>query len=151
MIFLDVAKPFKASVKPEILKRAAETTLAQVLGAEPASLTLVITGEDHIRQLNAKFLGFDEPTDVLSFPADYFDPDTQMKYLGDVVISHPQACAQARAGEHSLEAELQLLAVHGVLHLLGYDHAELDEKQAMWEVQSLILGQLGSAVSSPPG
>jgi probable rRNA maturation factor len=142
MIFLDVAKPFKASVKPEILKRAAETTLAQVLGAEPASLTLVITGEDHIRQLNAKFLGFDEPTDVLSFPADYF---------GDVVISHPQACAQARAGEHSLEAELQLLAVHGVLHLLGYDHAELDEKQAMWEVQSLILGQLGSAVSSPPG
>ncbi len=151
MIFLDVAKPFKASVKPEILKRAAETTLTQVLGAEPASLTLVITGEDHIRQLNAEYLGFDEPTDVLSFPADYLDPDTQMKYLGDVVISHPQACAQAQAGEHSLEAELQLLAVHGVLHLLGYDHAEMDEKQAMWEVQALILGQLGSTLTSPPG
>lgn len=150
MIFLDIARPFAANVKPEVVKRAAETTLEHVLGTEPVSLTLVITGEDHIRRLNAEFLGYDEPTDVLSFPADYVDPDTQIKYLGDVVISYPQACAQAKDGGHSLDEELQLLTVHGVLHLLGYDHAEESEKQAMWGVQSQVLNQIGSSVNSPP-
>ena len=151
MIYLDIAKPFSATVNPQVLKQAARKTLEHEPGSATASLTLVIDGEERIRQLNAEFLRIDEPTDVLSFPADYIDPDTQQRYLGDVVIAYPQAEAQARSAGHTLEAELQLLTVHGVLHLLGYDHTEDKDREAMWGVQARILNQLGSTVTTPPG
>jgi probable rRNA maturation factor len=71
------------------------------------------------------------------------DPETSVPYLGDVVISVPRAAAQAREAGHSLEAEAQLLVIHGVLHLLGHDHAEAQEKDRMWAAQAEILERLG--------
>ena len=64
-------------------------------------------------------------------------------YLGDIIISVPTATRQAQKGGHSLEAELQLLMIHGVLHLLGYDHDTLEGKKRMWSKQKEILGNLG--------
>ncbi|HLA08708.1 MAG TPA: rRNA maturation RNase YbeY, partial [Anaerolineales bacterium] len=83
------------------------------------------------------------PTDVLSFPASETDPETGSRYLGDILLSIPRAQEQATAAGHALDSEVQLLVVHGVLHLLGYDHAEAKEKRKMWKAQEEILVQLG--------
>ncbi len=85
------------------------------------------------------------PTDVLSFPASETDPETGTSYLGDILVSIPRAEAQAQAAGHPLEAEVQLLVVHGVLHLLGYDHANPEEKSRMWAAQAEVLEGIGLA------
>jgi probable rRNA maturation factor len=71
------------------------------------------------------------------------DPETGARYIGDILISIPRAQAQADAAGHPLEAEVQLLVVHGVLHLIGHDHAEAEDKARMWKAQTEILKQLG--------
>ena len=106
-------------------------------------LTLVLTDDDQLHRLNRDFLGVDAPTDVLSFPASETDPETGACYLGDILLSIPRAAAQARAAGHPLADEARLLVVHGVLHLLGHDHAEADEKARMWKAQAEILENLG--------
>ncbi len=126
----------------DLLERAAEAALS-FSGAADADLSLVLTDDARIQALNRDFLHHDAPTDVLSFPADESDPETGRRYLGDVIISLPRAKEQARERGHSVEAEMQLLVVHGVLHLLGHDHAGEAEKSAMWAAQAKILETLG--------
>jgi len=107
-----------------------------------AELTLVLTDDNQVHELNRQFREVDAPTDVLSFPLNEVDPDSGNLYLGDIVISIPRAQAQAQTEGHSLEDELRLLIVHGILHLLGYDHADEQGQAAMWAVQADILNQL---------
>jgi probable rRNA maturation factor len=140
MIFLELES--KPDFSEDLLVNAARATL-DMSGASDADLTLVLTDDKRIRALNRDFLGTDAPTDVLSFPADESDPETGRRYLGDVIISLRRAAEQAAARGHGLEAEVQLLVVHGVLHLLGHDHAEADEKARMWAAQVKILETLG--------
>ena len=106
-------------------------------------LTIVLTDDAQLHELNRNYLDIDAPTDVLSFPASETDPETGRRYLGDILISVPRAREQARAAGHVLEAEVQLLAVHGTLHLLGFDHAETGEKARMWKAQAEVLESLG--------
>jgi len=80
---------------------------------------------------------------VLSFPASETDPETGARYIGDIIISVPYAARSAEKAGHPVESELQLLVVHGVLHLLGHDHAEPKEKARMWKAQAEILELLG--------
>ncbi len=108
-------------------------------------LSIVLTDDAQLHQLNRDYLGVDAPTDVLSFPASETDPETGASYLGDVLISIPRAEAQAQSAGHPLEAEVQLLVVHGVLHLLGHDHAEPEDKARMWAAQAQVLDKLGLA------
>jgi probable rRNA maturation factor len=108
----------------------------------------LIDNDARIQELNKEFLGIDSPTDVLAFPAGHVDPDTGHEYLGDVIISFPQAKNQADQAGHSLSAEINLLVVHGVLHLLGYEHDEPEEKTKMWSAQSHILTNLGVRIKS---
>jgi probable rRNA maturation factor len=139
-----------AAVDETLLEQAALATLQQQ-GASPESeLTLVVSDDDQLHALNRQFLGIDEPTDVLSFPAGDTDPESDALYLGDVILSLPRARQQAEAAGHSAEAELQLLVVHGVLHLLGHDHAAPEEKAAMWAAQGEILTALGCPEALPP-
>jgi probable rRNA maturation factor len=121
------------------LRAAALAALVHQSVAPPAELTLVVAGDALLRRLNREFLGHDVPTDVLSFPA---GADQAGGYLGDVVISFPRARAQAREAGHPVEAELRLLVVHGVLHLLGHDHARPADKKRMWAAQEEILQHL---------
>ncbi len=130
-------------VDQALLERAARQALEVAGGPAQADLSLVISDDAQLHQLNQQFLGVDAPTDVLSFPDGDIDPETGQPYLGDIILSLPRAAAQAGAGGHPVEAELQLLVVHGVLHLLGYDHAEEDEKAAMWALQARVLDSLG--------
>ncbi|HEX7541359.1 MAG TPA: rRNA maturation RNase YbeY [Anaerolineales bacterium] len=142
MINIEIIPEFRRVFMPDILERAAKTALLQQ-SAPDADLTLVLTGDAQIQALDRAFLGKDATTDVLSFPACETDPETGRRYLGDIIISVPRAEAQSIGAGHSLEAELSLLVVHGVLHLLGYDHAGKDEKARMWAAQSEALTQLG--------
>jgi probable rRNA maturation factor len=107
-----------------------------------AELSLVLTDDAQLQELNREFREVDAPTDVLSFPLNEVDPDSGNLYLGDIVISLPRAQDQAQTQGHSLEDELRLLIVHGILHLHGYDHADEQEQAAMWAVQADILNQL---------
>jgi len=92
-------------------------------------ITLAFVGERAIRTLNRKFLKKDRPTDVLSFPLGEKGADGKF-YLGDIVIAVPVAFRQSRAKGHGLDRELRLLAIHGFLHLLGYDHsAGMDDEE----------------------
>jgi probable rRNA maturation factor len=135
------------------LIRSASAALGYVRFAGPVELAIVITSDAQVRYLNRHYRGVDSPTDVLAFwqaEGDGFViPPGAPRYLGDVIISFQTAEAQARRAGHSVEAELQLLTVHGVLHLLGYDHAQQDEKTAMWAAQTEILGALGVAIADP--
>lgn len=143
----DEERPLPATL--QLLETAVITTLSQQQ-APPANLTLFLTGDGRIQQLNRDYLGYDKPTDVLSFSAGAPMPGmAQANYLGDIIISLPYAARQAAAAGHKTEAELQLLAVHGTLHLLGYDHATSEEKAAMWGEQTAVLTQLGLAHISP--
>jgi probable rRNA maturation factor len=144
MIFLDLDT--KSDFLGSLLENAARATL-ELSAAPDADLTLVLTDDEEIRALNRDFLGIDAPTDVLSFPADESDPETGRRYLGDIVISLPRAAEQAAAHGHAIEAEVQLLVVHGILHLLGHDHAEADEKKRMWAAQAQVLESLGISPS----
>ena len=112
-------------------------------------LSVVIADDTRLQQLNREFLGIDAPTDVLAFPAGHTDPDTNRIYLGDVIISYPTASRQAEQAGHPISSEINLLVVHGVLHLLGHDHLQPEEKSEMWSAQSEILDYLGMDIKSP--
>jgi probable rRNA maturation factor len=100
------------------------------------TVTVAIVSDARVRALNRKFRKKDKPTDVLSFPAE------ERGYLGDVVISSGIAARQARAAGHSLAAELRVLALHGLLHLLGYDHERDDGQMARLERRLRRVGGL---------
>ena len=125
-----------------LVKEAARKTLHRC-SRSGGDLKIILGGDEDTHLLNRQYLGIDSPTDVLSFPSGDVDPDTKRSYLGDVIISLPRAAAQAAQRGHSLEAEVQLLVVHGVLHLLGYDHGNPDDKKKMWALQRNILVDLG--------
>jgi len=142
MISIEISPELRRAVKPKDLSRAAEAALLQQ-SAPDADLTLVLTDDEQIRALDRTYLGKDSPTDVLAFPARETNPETGRRYLGDIIISVPRAEAQSKAAGHSLNEELSLLVVHGVLHLLGFDHDGEDERARMWAVQARILTLLG--------
>ncbi len=139
MIYLQIDEAYAALLAEPRLEQAALETLKRCDVQEEADLTIVLTGDATLQQLNLEFMGIDAPTDVLSFPAELVDPDSGRRYLGDVLISAPCALAQAPDNGQSVQDEILLLAVHGVLHLLGYDHAEPEEKERMWAQQNWVL------------
>ena len=127
----------------ELLERAARAVLAHQDELQDCELSIVLTDNEQLQELNLNYLGIDAPTDVLSFPASETDPESGARYIGDILISVPRAQSQADAAGHPLEAEVQLLVVHGALHLLGYDHDVPEEKARMWQAQAEILDTLG--------
>lgn len=141
MITIDNQQNFLES---PLLERAALYTL-ELIDPEKidADISIVLTDDKQLHELNKEFLDVDSPTDVLSFPASETDPETGTVYLGDILISIPRASQQAESAGHPLAAEVQLLTVHGTLHLLGFDHASDEEKTIMWGKQAEVLQRLG--------
>ena len=148
MIYIEVKQDFSDVA---LLEHAARLTLDTSIPLSDgfdfvlasADMTIVLTDDAQLHELNREYLGVDAPTDVLSFPASESDPETGTPYLGDILISIPRAKQQAEAAGHSVEDEVQLLVVHGTLHLLGHDHAEAAEKARMWKAQAEVMSALG--------
>ena len=139
-----IASSVSTYVETSQIRRTVNEVLKYAGVSDQATLTIVFEEDELLRQMNEKYLGIDAPTDVLSFPTEYIDPETNENYLGDILISVPRAIDQAAAGNHPVEDELQLLVIHGLLHLLGYDHMEEEDKERMQKSQSEILRRLGN-------
>lgn len=145
-ISIQVDEPFAAEVNAADLAQVIAAALASE-GRADAEVTLVVTDDEAVAALNQQYRGVDGPTDVLSFPAQeptpgFVSAPEADAYLGDIIIALPFTRRQAAELGRPLAAELRLLAAHGVLHLVGYDHAEPDEEAVMWARQDAILGQV---------
>ena len=131
----------------ELMEEAAALILEdEGVRADEAEISVTFVTDEEIRELNAQFRGIDRATDVLSFPQfeDVQDiPDEGPAVLGDVVISLERARAQAEEFGHSEKRETIYLFVHSILHLLGYDHMEEDEKKEMRAAEEKTMEKLG--------
>ncbi len=144
----------------DLVRRTAQIALRQPrrddvnapgVPAGSLGLTVLLTGDDMLRDLNRRFTGEDKVTDVLAFgPGTGFPGDEgQAGILGDIAISMPQARRQAAAAGNPEDREIAMLAAHGVLHLLGYDHAEPDEEREMFGITNDILEEaIGPAAAA---
>jgi len=121
---------------------AAARSVLELEAAPAGTISIALTDEESLRIANRQFAGIDQATDVLSFVHGDPIPGEDGIYFGDILIALPIAERQASASGHSLSDELSLLTVHGVLHLLGYDHAELNDKDRMWDRQAAALRRL---------
>jgi probable rRNA maturation factor len=133
-----------------VLRQAIMAAVTEVGEAVTGEMALVLTGDERMRELNQTYRGIDSTTDVLSFAAmddgdagQFVLPAEMPAYLGDVVISWPQAQRQAEERGHAVEGELCLLAIHGLLHLIGQDHAETSGRAGIWAIQHAALRRLG--------
>jgi probable rRNA maturation factor len=139
---------FENCVAEEILIRIATTALKHE-NAEDAEMSILMTGQEYILELNNEYLHADHDTDVLSFAMqeneegmDFVVPDDGIRHIGEVVISYPQAEIQAKEHGHSAMKETAILLVHGTLHLLGYDHDIEERKTVMWKHTDDIIEEL---------
>lgn len=141
----------RPQVEPGVAVRSIRQVASTVLEAEAvapeASLSVVIADDDEIQSLNRQFAGIDAATDVLAFADEssghpFVSAPGEPRYLGDVVISFGRARAQAAEDGRPVEEELRLLIVHGILHLLGYDHDTTEGQMRMWERQNAIIAVL---------
>ena len=161
-IAIQVLQDYHELVSEEWLREIVERTLAVESVASPAAVSVVIAGDDVVRELNKRHRGLDETTDVLSFsnlhqgeyhgegsaPAGWSAdvkfvlPPGEQEGLGEVIISYPQAKRQAEQLGHTVQEEMALLLTHGILHLLGHDHMEHQDRVAMEAEEARILAQV---------
>ena len=152
---------FEGYLEVSWLQSVAEQVLVAQDAGSRVELGLVITNQERVQQLNRSYLGRDEPTDVLAFPmlpeplatgeSEVFSPFVQppdgVLHFGEVIISYPQAVIQAEEHRHSVKREIAILIIHGVLHLLGYEHDKPELERQMKtrekEILSCIEGGLG--------
>ena len=150
-----VDEDFEGCPGTEWLWSVAEQVLVAQGAGSDAELSLVITSQEKVKRLNKDYRGKDAPTDVLSFymmsagrevdaeSPGFITPPDGLRHLGEVIISYPQAVLQAKEHQHSVKRELAILIIHGVLHLLGYDHEEPEPGDEMRTIEKEILGQIG--------
>ena len=143
-----VDETLEIAVEPAWLEAVARRVLAAENVGAKAEVGLVIASQERVRQLNRDYRDIDEPTDVLAFSAreeaaglpPFIPPPDGVLHLGEVIISYPQALIQAEEHGHPLQKELAILLIHGLLHLLGYDHEKSDAKRKMRAREKELLG-----------
>jgi probable rRNA maturation factor len=144
-IDIQIDGPFEADIKPASIKKALNSTFQLFPPLTEGTVAVVITNNQIVQQLNRDYRGIDAATDVLSFdnaPDADFPGEDISSHLGDIIIAYPVAQQQAAAGGHTTLEEVQLLAVHGALHLLGFDHDTPANKKKMWTAQQQVLARL---------
>lgn len=140
---------YSGRIDPKWLRSVVAAVLEAEKVVPPVEVSLLVIGDDEVRRLNRDYRGKDRTTDVLSFGMTggsgdgFIAPPDGVRHLGEVVISYPQAERQAFSAGHSIRAEVALLLVHGVLHLLGYDHENTADRRRMWRRQKAVLAKLG--------
>ncbi len=143
---IDIANESGAEVDERTLEQVARFVLDE-MGVHPlAELSVLLVDVEAMTALHERWMGEPGPTDVMAFPMDELgsprddeDDEPEPTLLGDVVLCPEIARRQARRAGHSTEDEMHLLCTHGVLHLLGYDHAEPEEEREMFSLQARLL------------
>ena len=147
-----IDEDFRGHLEVSWLQRIAEQVLVAQEVSSSAELGLVITSQERVKQLNRSYRQKDEPTDVLAFSAreeiradspPFVQPPDGVLHLGEVIISYPQAVLQAEEQQHSVKREITILIIHGVLHLLGFDHDKPELEQQMRAREAEILNYIG--------
>lgn len=153
-IGIKIAARFQKLIDRSFLERTATTAIRETVNQDNIELGIMITGDRQIKQLNRQYRGIDNTTDVLSFAMeeqasnqaeglpDFACPPDNLRHLGEVIISYPQAERQAAEYGHPVEREIAVLVIHGVLHLLGFDHEDDAEALEMERRESSILTKL---------
>lgn len=144
---VDFAVPETRSVDTQLVVDAIVCILTMERVPRRVAVNVLLTGDGTLRRLNRRFAGEDHATDVLAFPGPHSDmQDVQdAGFLGDIAVSVPRVACQAREHGVTTTYELAMLAIHGTLHLLGYDHATPDEERVMFGKTDLALAQLFTA------
>ena len=140
MIEIEVEAEAWAGALPPVeavVERAAQAALGTIVG----DVVVLLTDDEAVRELNARFRDKDRPTNVLSFPA----PESAAPHLGDIVLAYGVCATEAEAQGKTLADHLSHLVVHGVLHLLGRDHEDDGEAEEMEAEEREILAQIGVA------
>ncbi len=142
---------FEGCLEVSWLRSVVEQVLIAQSADSNVELGLVITGQERVQQLNLGYLGRDVPTDVLAFSAmeeagvdspPFVTPPDGVSHLGEVIISYPQAVIQAEEHHHSVKKEVAILIIHGILHLLGYEHDKPALKRLMSAREEEILSHI---------
>ncbi|HEY5638477.1 MAG TPA: rRNA maturation RNase YbeY [Dehalococcoidia bacterium] len=145
-VLVSIEPAFARRVQADWLTGIARITLEHE-GAGDCQLSVAVTTDAEIHALNRPYAGEDKPTDVLSFSQEegeaFVPAPDEPRHLGDVIISLETAERQAAEAGHDLDAEMAHLLAHGVLHLLGYDHAEPSEERNMREKERAVLAKAG--------
>jgi probable rRNA maturation factor len=149
---IDIANESGVDVDEAGLAAVARFTLDQLRIHPLAELSVLLVDESAMTELHERWMGEPGPTDVLAFPMDELRPPqpgtredaSDPGLLGDVVLCPQVAAEQAEKAGHSTQDELSLLCVHGILHLLGYDHAEPEEHEVMFGLQAQLLTAWGN-------
>ena len=128
--------------------RKAAYTVGELYGLDNAEVSITFTDNEHIHEINRDYRNVDRPTDVISFALNEGDePEIEggapVNVLGDIIISVEKAVEQASDYGHSVEREVAFLTVHGMLHLLGYDHIEEDDRKEMRREEDFVMEKLG--------
>lgn len=128
--------------------RKATYTVGELYGLDNAEVSITFTDNEHIHEINRDYRNVDRPTDVISFALNEGDePEIEggapVNVLGDIIISVEKAVEQASDYGHSVEREVAFLTVHGMLHLLGYDHIEEDDRKEMRREEDFVMEKLG--------
>jgi len=152
-INISIDKGFDGCPASDWLEGVARQVLeAQEAGAE-AEVGLLIATQERVKELNRDYLGEDAPTDVLAFSAreegadlPFIHPPDGLIHLGEVIIAYPQAVIQADEHRHPVKKELAILIIHGLLHLLGYDHDQPDSERRMRAREAELLGYIGGGL-----
>ncbi len=164
-VSVDINNESGVAVGEDALRELAQYVIGQMEVHPLADLSMLLVDEAHMTSLHEKWMDEPGPTDVLSFPMDELRPhviagpnrtrgrdedDSEPVLLGDVVLCPQVAAAQAKQHGQSTQAELELLTVHGVLHLLGYDHADPEEEAEMFGLQGELLRDWREELASGP-
>jgi probable rRNA maturation factor len=153
-VSIEILNESDADVDVDHLARLARFVMDRMRVHPLAELCLKLVDEATIAELNEQWMGKEGPTDVLAFPMDelrpgLLDEEPEEGVLGDLMIAPSIAEKQGDAAGHGTLAEVELLTTHGILHLLGYDHAEADEHREMFGLQAEILQEWGSKAKAP--
>jgi len=148
-IGISIEEEFKELIDEEWARATAQQVLKAENVTPPYEVSIVFTNPETVQRLNRDYRGVDEPTDVIAFymlpqkenSPTFVLPPNGVTRLGEVIISYPQAAEQAREQGHSVNEELALLIVHGILHLLGYDHQQPEEEKRMRGREQELLGK----------
>jgi probable rRNA maturation factor len=148
-IYVNIEAPYHRRLTQKWLRAATESVLASEGVERSAELSLTVTGDKTVRRLNREYRGIDKTTDVLSFAltenvanTTFVTPSDGVLRLGEVIVSYPTAQAQAKEHNHPVKRELAWLLIHGILHLLGYDHRDDATEAKMRQREEAILKEI---------
>jgi probable rRNA maturation factor len=156
---IQIEEQFDGYVKRRWLRTIVTKTLATAKVTPKVQLDLLITDDETVHTLNKTYRNVDRPTDVLAFALTeesserepFVSPPDEPAHLGEVIVSYPAAVRQADEHGHSVEQELAILVIHGVLHLLGSDHEESADEVKMRALEEKALTEVRGEQPRPPG